>query len=281
MKHLIFIALILWGYIGWAAPIDITEAIATGKIKVLTSYEKLGNNGVILTLTNLQASPITIVVPAGTLFKSSDEEQELLNIEEQLFVLQQNEQKKVRVGGYCTQLKRIAPRLDSKFTIGKTKNTLLLAFLEFLKTNQPSKSNYQEAVWALTDKEPIESIEVKNDADTKLREFIAKKTNRTNPWYYKQQSVGVTPGRPIERRTIAVSGHLDITTTEDTPFRIIVVDLAGKELQVLNQNNTIEKNVKHSFRFALTVQGWQKGKYKILIQKEADKSTIKAFDFEV
>ncbi|MCO5258808.1 MAG: hypothetical protein M9916_01570 [Crocinitomicaceae bacterium] len=281
MKFLLTLAILLCWSIGLASSIEINEAVKTGKIKVQTKYEQLGHKGVMLTISNLSSAALSITVPPGTTFKASDEEQELLNIEEQLIALNSKETKTVEVGGYCTQLSKIAPRLESKFNVGKTKNALLIAFLDFLKTNNPSKTNYQNAVWALTDRESISSIEVKNDADNKLREFIAKQTNRTNPWHTNVQNMNVVPGRPIERRTMAVSGHLDVTTTKDIPFHFVVVNDRGEEKQIINTNQTIEKNIKNTFRFALTVQGWEKGKYKINIQSKEDGSIIKAFDFEI
>lgn len=281
MKSLLIIAVFLFAYKGQAAPIEINEAIRTSKIKVTSSYERLGHNGLTLTITNLTSGLLSISIPAGTTFKASDEEQELLNIEEELLALNQKEVKTIKVGGYCMDLHKLAPRLVSSFKVGKTKNALLLSFLEFLKTNKPSPTNYQEAVWALTNGEAISAIEVINDADKSLRDHIAKLTNRANPWYTKGQNTNVEPGRPIERRSIAISGHMEVTLGEDTPFRYVVINDRGEEKAILNPKVPIEKNVKHTIRFALTIQGWEKGKYKVILKRLSDNSNIKTFDFEI
>ena len=208
MKSLLIIAILLFTFKGLAASIEINEAIKTSKIKVSSHYERLGDKGLTLTITNLTSGVLSISIPAGTTFKSSDEEQELINIEEEFLALNQKEMKTVKVGGYCMELDKIAPRLENNFKVGKTKNTLLLSLIEFLKTNKPSPSNYQEAVWAITNGEPISSIEVMNESDEKLRSHIAKLTNRPNPWYSKDQKTTIEPGRPIERNSISVSAKI-------------------------------------------------------------------------
>lgn len=281
MKSLLIIVVLLFTFKGIAASIEINEAIKTSKIKVSSHYERLGDKGLTLTITNLTAGVLSISIPAGTTFKSSDEEQELINLEHELLALNQKEVKTIEVGGYCMELNKIAPRLESNFKVGKTKNTLLLSLLEFLKTNKPSPSNYQEAVWAITNGEPISSIEVINEADKELRSHIAKLTNRPNPWYSKDQKTSIEPGRPIERSSISVSGNMEVSLPVDTPFKFVVLDDKGNEKAVIQPKASIIKNVEHSFRFALTVAGWNKGKYKIVLKRLSDNSSIKTFDFEI
>lgn len=282
MKPLICIAFFFWTFCGIASSIEITEALKLGKIKVIPAYKKLGNKGVLLTVSNTGTQPLTISIPGGTTFSpGGNEEQVLMNIEEVQLSLSGGETKSVYAGGYCTQLSRLVPRLENSFKIGKTDNRLLLSLLEFLKANKPSPINYQSAVWALTDNESIASIEPLTPADQKLREHIAELTKRTNPWYTSGQNISAEPGRPIQRNTIAVKGNLEVTLNENTEFEIIVVNSDNKVKANLPAKEPIEKNVKHKFRFALTVQGWEMGKYQVLLRKISDGSTIASFPFEV
>lgn len=283
MKSLIIsIALSLWAFCGAASTIDITEAIRSGAIKAVPAFEKLGHKGVQLTITNNGSQPLTIKIPGGTIFTpNGGNEQVLLNIEDAQLALNGKETKKINVGGYCTQLSKLTPSLDNGMKVGKTSNSNLLSFLEFIKTSKPSPVNYQAAVWAMTDNESIAAIEPLTPNDQKLRDHIAKMTKQNNPWYTSGRNVVAEPGRPIQRNTIAVKGNLEVTLKEDTEFEMVVVNSDNEVKATLPSKEPIEKNVKHTFRFAVTVQGWEMGKYQVLIRRKVDGSKIAAFPFDV
>jgi hypothetical protein len=282
MKSLIYIVLSLWAFSGFASTIEITEALKQGKIKVTTAYQTLGEKGISLTVKNNGAQPLDILIPSGTTFSpDGNEEQVLMNIQEEHLSLASGQIKKIEVGGYCTQRSKLAPRLENNFKVGKTNNTLLLSFLDFLKTNKPSPSNYQSAVWALTDNESIASIEPYTPTDQKLREHISKLTKRENPWYSSGQQLNVVPGRPIQRNTVNIKGNLEVKLSENTQFEVVVVNSDNKEMMRMPKDQFIEKNIDHSFRFSISVQGWEVGTYHVLLRKKSDQSKIASFAFEV
>ncbi len=281
MKSLICIAFSLWAFCGVASTIEITEALKLGKIKVTPTYQSLGQKGMLLTIKNNGAQSLTIAIPGGTTFTPPAGEQVLMNVEDEILVLGSNETKKIYVGGYCTQLGNVAPRLESNFKIDKTTNKLLLSLLDFLKTNNPHPNNYQAAIWALTDNSPIADI-VRNTADdNKMREHIAKLTKRENPWNANGQQLNVVPGRPIQRNTVDVKGNLDVTLQENANFDIVVVDSQNEEKLRFPREQSIQKNIPYSFRFSLSVQGWEVGTYRVILKKKTDGSTIASFDFQV
>lgn len=158
---------------------------------------------------------------------------------------------------------------------------MLLSFLEFLRTNKPSPVNYQSAVWALTDNKSIASIEPLTPADRKLRDHIAKMTKQTNPWYTNGENIRAEPGRPIQRNKIAVKGNLEVVLKENTEFEIVVINSDNEVKATMPTKEPIQKNVKHTFRFGLTVQGWKTGSYQVVLRKTSDGSKIASFPFEV
>lgn len=282
MKSLIYIAFSLWAFSGAASTIEITEALKQGKIKVTTAYQSLGEKGISLTVKNNGNQPLTISIPGGTIFSPNEnDEQVLMNIEEERLALSPGQVKTIQVDGYCTQRNKSAPSLENNFKVGKTNNALLLSFLDFLKTNKPTPSNYQSAVWALTDNESIASIEPLTPADKKLREHIAKLTKRENPWYSSGQQLNVIPGRPIQRNTVDIKGNLEVKLSESTHFEVVVVNSENKEMMRMPRDQFIEKNIDHSFRFSISVQGWEVGTYHVLLRKKSDRSNIASFAFEV
>lgn len=281
MKSLICIAFSLWAFCGVASTIEITEAVRLGKIKVTPAYQSLGSKGMLLTVKNNGTQQMTVSIPGGTTFIPPSGEQVLMNVKDELLVLGNNETKKIYVGGYCTQLGNVAPRLESNFKIAKTTNKLLLSFLDFLKTNKPHPDNYQAAIWALTDNASIADIVRNTNDDNKLRDHIATLTKRKNPWNENGQQLSVTPGQPIQRNTVDVKGNLDVTLQENANFDIIVVDSSNEEKMRFPREQFIQKNVPYQFRFSLSVQGWQVGTYRVILKKKTDGSTIASFDFQV
>ena len=282
MKSLLSLAFSILAFCGTTSTIDINEALKTGKITIVPTYKKLGNNGVLLTISNTTAQMITVSIPGGTIFQpEGGNEQVLMNIEEKQLALNGKETKSIHVGGYCTQLSKMTPRLDNRFKVGTTSNAQLHSLLTFLKTNKPSPVNYQAAVWALTDQESIAAIEPLTPADKKLREHIAVLTKQKDPWYTRGQTVLAEPGRPIQRATIAVKGNLEVTLKETTEFEIVVVNSTNEVKATMPTKEPIEKDIKHSFKFGLTVQGWEMGTYQVVLRKLSDESTIASFPFQV
>lgn len=282
MKSLICIVTSLWAFTGLTSTIEITEALKQGKIKVATTYQSLGEKGLLLTVKNNGTQPLTISIPSGTTFSPDENnEQVLMNIDEERLALSGSQTKTIQVDGYCTQRNKSAPSLNNNFKIGKTNNTLLLSFLDFLKSNKPTSSNYQSAVWALTDNESIASIEPLTPADQQLRDHIAKLTKRENPWYSSGQQLNIMPGHPIQRSIVNIKGNLEVKLSESTQFEVIVVNSNNQEMMRMPKDQFIEKNIDHSFRFSISVQGWEVGTYHVVLRKKSDQSNIASFAFEV
>lgn len=282
MKSLIYIATSLWAYTGFASTIEINEALNQGKIKVTTAYQSLGEKGILLTVQNNSGQPLSVSIPGGTTFSpDGNDEQVLINIEEGRLALAAGQVKTIQVDGYCTQRSKLAPTVENNFKVGKTNNALLLSLLNFLKENKPTSSNYQSAIWTLTDNESIAAIEPYTPADQKLREYLAKLTKRENPWYSSGQQLSVIPGRPIQRNTIDIKGNLEFTLSESTQFEVIVVNSDNKEMMRMKKDQSIEKDIKHSFHFSLSVRGWEVGTYYVLLRKKSNQSKIASFKFEV
>ncbi|MBN9295107.1 MAG: hypothetical protein J0G96_14105 [Flavobacteriia bacterium] len=282
MKTLTLIFLFLSVLGTSTAPVNISDALKQHKIKIKTSFNQLGKDGIALVLTNPGTQTISIKIPAGTIFHpESDEEQTLMNVEEMLISLAPQQTKKINTGGYCTMLKKHCPKSENAFKIEETNNEKLLSFIDFLKTNTVSPDNYQAAIWALTDNEEISSILPLTEADKKLREHIAKLTNRKNPWYSSEQQVQAEQGRPIQRNRVDIQGELFVKLQENTEFTVSVENAAHEVKLEMPGTHLIEKNVENSFSFKVSVKEWEIGKYSVVLRKKSNKAKIAFHDFNV
>jgi hypothetical protein len=282
MKSLVVMVVSLMTFFGYAATIEIQEALRLGKITVATSYLKLGEKGLQITLKNKENEPLSIQIPRGTTFHpNNDDEQILMNVEPQLLALAPNQSCKSVIDAYCIQLENHAPSLSTSFSVNKVKDKKLVDFLGFLEKNKVSKENYQVALWALTDASPIADISSITKEDMLMRDWIAKTTNRVNPWYDTGNRIDAEPGRPIRRTPVSVKGELKLFLKEDTTFELLVLDDEKKEMMRFPRNPFVQKNSDYTFRFNVQVEGWRVGTYKVVLRNVKDKSEISVFNFEV
>lgn len=274
---IVFLALTLNTF----ASLDLIDAINQKKVTVKYTYNHLGITGMKLTITNLTTQQLALSVLPGTIFiPENDGEQTLMNVDEALIALAPQKTVSKDVNGYCIMLSKAAPNLGRAFKIGRVSNQNLISFLDFLKTNKITKDNYQAAIWAISDNEDIASIEPITDADNKLREFIAKMTNRKNPWYSKPQTIVANPGQMIERKSVNINGMLEVKVTDSYDV-IVTVENSKGEVKMKLPPMTLDKNSDNSFQFKVEASRWEVGDYKVVIRKKSDNKEVKRFDFKV
>jgi hypothetical protein len=263
------------------AALDLVDAVNQKKVSVKFTYSSLGKDGMKLTVTNLTVGQLSLTVTPGTIFIPEDDgEQTLMTVEEALIALAPQKTASKLVGGYCIMLSKHAPNLGRSFKIGRVSNQNLISFLDFVKTNPVSKDNYQSAIWSISDNEDIASIDPINEADKKLREFIAKMTNRKNPWYSKPQQITVNPGQLIERKSVNINGILEVKVTESYDVYVVVENSKG-EVKMKLPVMSLDKNSDNSFQFKVEASRWEVGDYKVVIRKVSDNKEVKRFDFKV
>lgn len=260
---------------------DILEAIQQKKITVKFSYTQLGKDGLKMTVTNLTKSKLSLSLSPGTLFIPKDSsEQTLMNVDEEFFVLEPAKNATKMVDGYCIHLSKSAPSLSQTFTMGQTKNANLISMLSFIKSHPVTESNYQAAIWAITDHSDIASIDPITDADAQFRKHIATITHRKDPWYSKPQTIVANPGEQIQRNSVHISGVIEIHADKTYEVYLTVENSKG-EVKMKLKPMTIQKDWDNSFEFKVKAAKWEVGDYKVIIRRVSDNKEVKHYDFSV
>lgn len=186
--------------------------------------------------------------------------------------------KQITVDAYCTESHDGVPEGGSNFKITKTTNKDLLALIAQVKKNPVEKDGYQDAVWAITDAHQLSYLPNQTEGDRSLREFLSATTGQENQWY------NVVPDRRVdaERRIVieptVIKGMLEF---DCTPGKTIIEEVRKKDGSVLLTNNTnfAPRGSHLKYEFKLTIKGWDKGEYYVLVKNGL--KDLARYDFEL
>ncbi|MBI3503033.1 MAG: hypothetical protein HY063_14685 [Bacteroidetes bacterium] len=106
-----------------------------------------------------------------------------------------HETKTYDIFGMCCQAHNHSPDSGSVFRVGKMADSNLVTMARFIDKNNLQKSSVaQNAVWVLSDGNPMESIGGDDPLSKKIQQLIAKLTGKSLPKYkteYKQSDNGI------------------------------------------------------------------------------------------
>jgi hypothetical protein len=211
---------------------------------------------------NLQAKKLALTVPAGTMFKPSDDEaQNILVPQDQIFVLAPNESKTTFVRGFCCEATDHSPAKDMAFTISVNKEPKMQKLFSYLKGKQYPDNLLQEAIWCISNAHPVTSIcAPKMDAVKPLRDEVCKITGQVDTWYNTPTKHDVDAQGNISHETTAVNGLIKFKALKAAKIHNEIHD-ANDKLLIKNPNefSVIPGNVE--YEFDIKVSGWEKGKY--------------------
>lgn len=261
-------------------PVDFHEALAKKMISVESiSTGRCSGQSVKLKLANQISKNISIKIPALTTYSPEDNgEQTLLQVEEMLVDLDKNESKYMLVPAFCSELSDRAPKKDGKFTIGKSKNSKFVQLANYIQKNPISKSNYQEAVWAISDDQSINHLSIDKPQDKKFRKFMSQLTGQKESWYSSPQQTTIDPYGNINRETVRIAGALKFDSDGISKVHQAIYDSEGKEL-FTGPDRQIKKVNNVKMTFSIQVKGWKKGDYEVRIIK--GETILKKFPFVV
>ncbi len=256
----------------------LTEAIASGSIEAdVSSIGKYSGKSVKLTVTNTTNRSIKITVPAGTTYiPGEDEEQTLIQLEEEFFVLEPRGSKTHMIAAFCTEASDKIPASDGKFTISKSSNKKLDEAIAYMKGKKIDKKSFQDVVWAITDGHPVSNIQVTNPQTKVFRTYLAELTGQNDTWYTSRQNHTVNEERRVVSQTVVVRGQVDFPSDGTSVIRQEVIDKDG-EVRFALPPATPRKSAKVTMDFSVRVRGWEAGDYTLRIMK--DDVEIKAYPF--
>lgn len=260
--------------------IDFHEALSKTMISVEpVSNGKHSGKSVQLKLNNLTTKRIAVKIPALTTYlPKNNEEQTLLQVEEMIVELNQNEVKQILVPAFCSKLRDRSPKRGGVFFIGKSENDKFSKLAEYIQKNPQSKYNYQEAVWAISDNQPISHMRIETPEDKAFRKFMSGLTGQKESWYSSPQETYVDPYGNINRETVRISGGLKFNSDGVSKVYQAIYDSTGNAL-FKGTERQLKKIDNVEMTFSIKVKGWKKGNYEVHVL--SNEMILKKFPFIV
>ena len=256
----------------------LTDAIKSGSIEAdVRSVGKHSGKSVKLTVTNKTDKSIKVTVPEGTAYvPDEDEEQTLIQLEEDFFVLEPRESKSHMIAAFCTEASDKSPSSGGEFTISKSSNKKLNEVIAYMKGKTISKRSYQDVVWAITDGHSVSNIEIPDPQTQKFRKYLADLTGQKDTWYTSPQRHTINAQRQIVSETTVISGQLEFPSDGTSVIRQEVVDKDGV-VRYARPPRTPGKSKKVTMQFTMRVRGMEAGEYTVRVLK--DDVVLKTYPF--
>lgn len=243
------------------------------------SNGKYSGKSVNLQLSNNTNNSLQILIPAGTTYiPESEGEQTLIQMEDQLITLAPNGKTYPSIGAFCTEANDRCPTANKSFKIGRSSNPKFDKLFAFVKDKKVSKSNYQDAIWAISDNKSVSNINAELPIDKELRKFVASLTGQKDTWYTTPQNVTVDQRGNFNMETVLIHGDLSFTCAKGTKVYQDIHKGNGEMFFQSNKSMTsVSGNVDYNFR--LSVKGWERGKYYIRIHDGTKE--LSRYEFEI
>lgn len=258
--------------------VTLTDAIGDGSIEAdVSSIGKYSGKSVKLSVTNTGNHSLKIIVPAGTAYvPGDDEEQTLIQLEEEFFVLEPKGSKTHMIAAFCTEASDMSPSKGGKFKISKSSNKKLNEAIAYMKDKKIDKKSFQDIVWAITDDHSVSNIQVTNPQTQVFRTYLAELTGQKDTWYTSPQRHTINEQRRIVSETVIVRGQVEFPSDGSSVIRQEVIDKDG-EVRFALPPATPRKSAKVTMDFSVRVRGWEPGDYTLRIMK--DDVEIKSYPF--
>lgn len=214
-----------------------------------------------MNIQNLSGEDLILSLEAGRAMISEDTiMQDILVTKQYDFLLSKTEKAKLNILGMCMKALRHSPSKDSRFRVGKMADSLLVQLAKFIDKSNYRNTASQNAVWVLSDGNPLESIYFTgNDAQGKiLMELMHKLTKKPIPWYsleYAKDSVVLFTGKAE-----ALHGYYEYFVPNNSIVTIGIYKEDG-HLQTVLFSRQPHSPGRHDYPFILDVSTWKKGNY--------------------
>lgn len=239
-----------------------------------------GHSGecVSLQVQNHSLRPMTLLLPAGTVFApANDEDQSLVVPVERQLALSGRATESLPAVAFCTEMSDSSPAEASGFGLSKTTNPLLDSMFGYLALH-PSLASYpdvlQNGIWAITDNSDVGSIFAEGQPEvTAFREWICKLTGRDNVWYNTVLDTRLDEERRIVRTAVSVQGQVMLNRRESLTLQGHVENELGEVVWSFERATRMPAGTAR-FRFSLEVEGWQSGGYAV-VYKSGEEEIIR------
>tara|TARA_B110000285_G_scaffold116400_1_gene131919 strand:+ start:902 stop:1768 length:867 start_codon:yes stop_codon:yes gene_type:complete len=259
--------------------LDLQTAINQKKITAeIKSNGNYSDESVDYVISNNTNQILTIKIPSGTLFHPKDSgEQTLVLIQENVLTLKSKEKREGTFNAYCTESNDNCPTSDDEMTLGRNTNPQLDSLLQHFRNNKINSSQYQQAIWCVTDGKNVSNI-VNNSHYAELREYVSELTGQENTWYSTPQNVQVNSNGSIVSTTKAITGEISFHCNKGTQVFQDVHDGNGQKLISTEPYRTV-RDGKITYTFTIKVKGWDEGNYYVRLHD--GRTEIKKYSFQI
>lgn len=261
--------------------ITVEEAAKKGLIK-LTIKSKGGHVGNVIEMNikNLTSKSWPMNLEAGRKLDSkNNEEQDILIVKSEEFILKPNEQKKLEVYGMCCQAHNDSPTKENQYTIGKMADTTLIKLAKFIDSSKYHSSyTAQQAVWTISDNESIAMISGgNNDEASALQKYVSKVTGRPIPKYSISYRNGANDGGVLGRasRIDAIFGY---TLADNAKVAMAIYDASGKLVQTVMADKFHEKG-EYKLYYTFKTYSLPRGTYYARLTENGEVKKEEALEF--
>jgi len=272
-KYLLLLLLIsLFAFKNDKEQLTIKDALA----KNMISYRLKGLGGysgecMDITIRNTSSTDTVFYFESGRKLISKDESiQDILIVKPVEFLLASGEEINFQGFGFCCQAHNGAPYKDSEYEIGDLKNIKLSSLANYLYSNEYKESQMQDAIWVVSDNNPISSIFVptndkkEEEKMMKLKLYVAKLMDISTKhlWYsleYRTDSVQLFTGDAVY-----LNGKFSFRITHYSQGFIAVFDDRNQLIQYISKAQSFSSRA-YTYPVHLNVEGWRKGKYYVRV----------------
>ena len=266
-------------------PLTIKEALKRN----LISYNIKGLGGhqgecVDITIKNTSNIDTTFYFESGRKLISKDASiQDILIIKPFEFMLASGGEINFKGFGFCCQAHNSSPNENSEFEIGNLKNIKLTALANYLHTNKYKEGQMQDAIWVVSDSNPISSIFVPIDdakAERKMMDlklYVAKlmDISTKNLWYsleYKTDTNQLFTGDAS-----ILKGKFDFRISHYSQGFIAVFNSRNELITYISKNQSFSSRM-YTYPIHLDVGNWKKGKYYLRVYSNNKLKVEKEFE---
>ena len=230
-------------------------------------------------LTNLGKDSLIVLIEAGRRLNSLDDKaQDILIVQQQVISLRKAEEKSFTVKGYCCQASKSAPKTNARYDVNKLADSSLVKLARYLSLNTFEQDVEQQAVWAISDKQPAARITAKNDSlILPLRCFVADIKGEKLPWYTVVSRTYVYNNGAISVFPLLLKGKMQYSADKDSYITLTVLNEKGQQV-CLVQNQWFKAAKQADYQVNLPVKGLAKGKYSIELKTPEKQLAIQEFE---
>lgn len=276
MKPL-FTLVILFGVLALNAKHKLVTLETAAKSKILKFNIKgtgtYNGDCLVLQAENLQNDSVIIFLEAGRRLDSkTNDEQDILVMKDQFFILKSYQKKDFKINGFCCQANNHIPKNQSSFGIGKTADKDLLAVAQFCNQHTYTQSTIQSAVWCVSNRRPIASIPELQD---ELRRYVSSITGEEIPWYeitYENAASNSIISETIDR----ISGNINYNLPASSKLKIELRDSKDRIIMDFECEKSLAAG-NHDYWFDMQVSHYPKGKYYISLYSNSTVVAKKQF----